>query len=152
MNKRADILDKANCWNVINYNKKNPAGIIWANVMNNIHRDLNDKTFNRPYTIEQLNICIETGYLANTGCKNTYTEYFTKDNLPNDCTIHEGEPLDKVDSAVRNTTQSYTISQNTVVQVIDDIKATWDEIKGNQDKIEEKTTQIINEIQKANSN
>lgn len=136
----------------IEYNKKNPAGIIWANVMNNIHRDLNDKTFNRPYTIEQLNICIETGCLANTGCKNTYTEYFTKDNLPNDCTIHEGEPLDKVDSAVRNTTQSYTISQNTVVQVIDDIKATWDEIKGNQDKIEEKTTQIINEIQKANSN
>ena len=103
-------------------------------------------------TIEQLNICIETGCLANTGCKNTYTEYFTKDNLPNDCTIHKGEPLDKVDSAVRNTTQSYTISQNTVVQVIDDIKATWDEIKGNQDKIEEKTTQIINEIQKSNSN
>ena len=60
----------------INYNKKNPAGIIWANVMNNIHKNLNDKTFNRPYTIEQLNICIETGHLANTGCKNTYTEYF----------------------------------------------------------------------------
>lgn len=136
----------------INYNKKNPAGIIWANVMNKIHQNLNDKSFNRPYTIEQLNICIETGCLANTGCKNTYTEYFTKDNLPKDCTIHEGESLDKVDLQVRNTTQSYTISQNTVVEFIDDVKATWDEIKGSQDKIEEKATQIINEIQKANSN
>ena len=134
----------------INYNKKNPAGIIWANVMTKIHKDLSDKSFNKPYTIEQLNICIETGCLANTGCKNTYTEYFTKNNLPNKCTTHEGTLLDEVESEVRNTTQSYTISQNTVVQVIDDIKATWDEIKGNQDKIEEKATEIINEIQKLN--
>ena len=155
----------------INYNNKNPAGILWANTMIKIHNGLDSKEFTKPSSIEQLNICIETGLLATTGCKHTYTEYFTKDNLPEKCNIHDGELLDEVESTTRNTTQSYTISQNTVVDVIDDIKSTWEDItesyssptnesttnttttiQETQNKIEEKTYEILNEIQKEQNN
>ena len=144
----------------INYNNKNPAGILWANIMIKIHKGLETKNFTKPSTINQLNICIETGGLAKEDCKNTYTEYFTQDNLPDACTIHGGNLLDEVESETRNTTQSYTISQNSVVDVIDDIKSTWQDITESytseethknestinaiQETIEEKTTEIIN--------
>ena len=41
----------------INYGGKNPAGIIWANVMKKIHNNLDNKNFEKPSTIESAKIC-----------------------------------------------------------------------------------------------
>lgn len=142
----------------VDYDNKNPAGIIWANVMLKIHKGLESKEFIKPNSIKDYTVCSETGSLATTACPNTYIEHFTTDNYPEKCTTHNGNQID----IIENTTTSqkdYKITENTVIHVIDDIKATWEEIKADngeksptnnldslQNKIEEKTTEIINKI------
>ena len=41
----------------INYGGKNPAGVIWANVMKKIHTNLDNINFEKPSTIESAKIC-----------------------------------------------------------------------------------------------
>lgn len=41
----------------INFNGKNPAGLIWANVMKKIHSNLDNKEFKKPENIESAEIC-----------------------------------------------------------------------------------------------
>ena len=41
----------------INFNGKNPAGLIWANVMKKIHKNLDNKDFEKPFNIETAQIC-----------------------------------------------------------------------------------------------
>ena len=77
----------------IRYNNQNPAGIIWANVMRNIHDGLSGKTFERPSWIEEVTICAETGMAARTGCDNTYQEYFLWGTAPNACSRHSGSEV-----------------------------------------------------------
>lgn len=72
----------------INFNGKNPAGIIWANIMKNIHQNLDKKHFIKPNNIEEVTICPTSGKLATEKCKNTYKEYFLPDTLPEYCNIH----------------------------------------------------------------
>lgn len=77
----------------IEYNKRNPAGLLWANVMSRIHTGLNSATFEKPNTISSCTICAETGKKATTGCKNTYVEYFLWLTTPGLCDKHEGTEL-----------------------------------------------------------
>jgi penicillin-binding protein 1A len=72
----------------IEFNGKNPAGLIWSNVMKNIHKDLQKASFEKPANIEEATICPTSGKVANSNCKNTYTEYFIKGTIPEICTIH----------------------------------------------------------------
>lgn len=83
----------------IEFNNRNPAGLIWANVMNRIHAGLNSANFVKPNKIVCETICAETGRKATTGCSNTYVEYFLKDTVPSPCVIHTG-------NAVQTTTTS----------------------------------------------
>ena len=147
----------AACWygydynETIKYNNKNPAGILWANVMIKIHKGLEPKEFKKPYGIKELTICSQTGYLATTGCANTYTEYFLKSNIPTICPAHSGVLLDDVHSkSTKNTVVNYTIDSQKVFNVIDDIKSTFDDITETYDattnKVEETTDTIIDII------
>ena len=72
----------------INFNGKNPAGIIWANVMKNIHKDLEIKNFEKPTTVQEATICPTSGKVANAKCTNTYTEYFIRGTIPETCNVH----------------------------------------------------------------
>ena len=63
----------------------NPAGQIWDAVMTDIHEGLPDATFERPEGIVERKVCSRTGGLATSRCRNTYTEIFTEDNLPETC-------------------------------------------------------------------
>lgn len=72
----------------INFNGKNPAGIIWANVMKNIHKDLESKNFEKPATVQEATICPTSGKVANDKCANTYTEYFIRGTIPETCNVH----------------------------------------------------------------
>lgn len=87
----------------IEYNKRNPAGLLWANVMSRIHTGLNSATFEKPSAISSCTICAETGKKATTGCSNTYTEYFLWLTMPNLCGNHTGSELKENKN---NTTQN----------------------------------------------
>lgn len=87
----------------IEYNKKNPAGLLWANVMSRIHTGLKSATFEKPNTVLSCTICAETGKKATTGCPNTYTEYFLWLTTPELCDKHSGSELKEI---TNNTTQN----------------------------------------------
>lgn len=72
----------------INFNGKNPAGLIWADVMKNVHSNLKGTNFIKPSGIIESTICAETGLVANVGCTSTYTEYYLKGTLPDKCNKH----------------------------------------------------------------
>ena len=74
------------------YYNGNPAGQIWDAVMTDIHKDLPSATFVRPEGIVEKTVCRTTGCLASKNCTNTYTEIFTEDNLPEQCTNHRKVP------------------------------------------------------------
>ena len=64
----------ANISETVEFNNRNPAGLLWANVMSRIHAGLKTAKFEKPNTVSSATICAETGKKARTGCKNTYTE------------------------------------------------------------------------------
>ena len=77
----------------VKYNNKNPAGLIWANVMSRIHTGKQGATFEKPYAITQATICAKTGQKARSGCTDTYTEYFLWFTVPGLCAEHSGEEV-----------------------------------------------------------
>lgn len=79
----------------INFSGKNPAGLLWAHVMINVHEKLDSKRFEMPKSgVTSCTICNETNKLANSGCPNRYTEYFLKGTIPDMCTLHSGSTTD----------------------------------------------------------
>ena len=74
----------------IHFNKKNPAGLLWANVMSRVHTGLKTAKFEKPSAVSSVTICPETGKKARTGCQNTYTEYFLWGTVPGLCDKHNG--------------------------------------------------------------
>ena len=89
----------AACWygydrnESISYSGGNPAGRIWDAVMTDIHKNLENASFERPSGIVEQTVCRTTGCLATTGCTNTYKEIFTQDNLPEKCEGHGSQTI-----------------------------------------------------------
>ncbi|MBR3153306.1 MAG: hypothetical protein IKF52_06950 [Clostridia bacterium] len=77
----------------IHFGNRNPAGLIWANVMNRIHSGLPSEEFEKPQKVEAVTICAETGKIATTGCPHTYTDYFLKGTVPGLCDKHDGNEI-----------------------------------------------------------
>lgn len=103
----------------IEFNQRNPAGLIWANVMSRIHTGLQSAKFENPGSITTATICSTTGKKATTGCPNTYTEYFLWFTAPGVCDEHSG-------SEIKNN-RNINTSTNTITEIIkgitDDIDA-----------------------------
>ena len=72
----------------INFNGKNPAGLIWAYVMSKIHKNLKPSKFSMPNGVTQVEICSDTGKIATSKCPHTYKEYFLDGTIPDGCTNH----------------------------------------------------------------
>ena len=70
------------------YGNGNPAGRIWAEVMNKIHTDLPNAEFVKPENIKEVKVCKATGLKASSSCSSTYTEVFTEKTVPEDCDGH----------------------------------------------------------------
>ena len=73
----------------ISYNGNNPAGLIWSEVMKNVHSNLAPSYFEKPSGISELAVCEESGELATQNCTKTYTEVFANDNIPPNCSMHK---------------------------------------------------------------
>ena len=117
----------------IEFNQRNPAGLIWANVMSRIHTGLNRAKFEKPYAITTVNICAETGEKATTGCKHTYTEYFLWFTEPSLCIKHSGTEI-KYEN--KNETNKNNTTQNNDTEII---KGITDEIDEKEPPREENT-------------
>ena len=107
----------------ISFSGKNPAGLLWAHIMNDIHSGLSGKKFDMPKSgISTATVCLETNKLANSGCPNRYTEYFIKGTLPDMCNLHSGSTTD-----VKSNSNTVTITKglhDEDVPDVDEPKAT----------------------------
>ena len=73
----------------INEGANSMANQIWANVMNEIHRNLIDVNFKDCSSVQRVEICKDTNKIACENCKNKYIEYFRKNqHLPERCDKH----------------------------------------------------------------
>ena len=67
----------------------NQARTIWAEVMSDIHEDLEGKRFERPDNIVTAKICLDSGKRATDECTRTYTEVFVSGTVPDECDGHK---------------------------------------------------------------
>ena len=134
----------------INYNgKKNPAGILWANIMPKIHSNLEKATFTKPASVFTATICSETGMKANSGCPNTYKEYFLWSTIPNDCTKHTGSQITE-----KNTNNNNNNNQKANTTTTDSFDTTTKEDLDSTPAVENKTKNTTNttNVNKTNKN
>ena len=75
------------------YASGNPAGKIWAAVMDRVHEPLPNADFERPDGIITATVCDVTGCLATDGCTDVHVDIFTADNLPPKCDGHETQEI-----------------------------------------------------------
>lgn len=105
----------------IEYWQKNPAGIIWANVMRKLHTNLPKCTFTQPSGISTCVICSETGEKARSGCPTTYEEFFLWGTTPKLCTKHSGSETknntDKTTNSNKTNTNSNTNTPNNELEL-----------------------------------
>lgn len=143
----------------IRYNSKNPAGLIWSAVMNSIHKELKNSEFEIPVTVICKKICKKSGKIANTGCNDTYEEYFIKGNIPGICPMHRGTELvdvvnnnkDKLKNIVKDTMESLNsetkIQEKIQEEGIDSKQENvQEEAIENELNIQEETNTVNNEI------
>ena len=67
----------------------NPASRIWIDIMRKIHKDLEGSRFEKPDSVTSATICMDTGLRASGSCDRTYTEYFVRGTVPDECEGHK---------------------------------------------------------------
>ena len=98
----------AACWygydqpETVVYYGTNPAGLLWDNVMTSIHSGKAAASFERPDGVVNATVCRASGCLAQEGCKSTYSEMFTSDNMPPKCEGHGSQEVCKESGLLAN--------------------------------------------------
>ena len=101
----------------INFSGKNPAGLLWAHVMNSVHSRLENKKFEEPKKgVVSATVCTESHKLANSGCPERYTEYFVQGTLPDMCSLHSGSTTD-----VKSNKNTVTITKGLTDEDVPDV-------------------------------
>ena len=123
--------------------KKNPAGIIWSNVMSRVHKSLNNASFEKPSFIFEETICAETGMKANSGCTDTYTEYYLFGTVPTTCTTHSktSSGSSSTNSTKKTTTNSF---DTTTLDDIDNPVVTTNTTQETNTNVNNNTTNVTN--------
>lgn len=75
----------------ISFPGTNPAGQLFSGIMSQIHKGLENSSFNEPENIVHATVCRTSGLLATDKCSNTYSEIFAKDHLPETCDAHKSQ-------------------------------------------------------------
>ena len=131
----------------VNFNKRNPAGLIWANVMSRIHTGLKTAYFEKPSSVQAVTVCAETGLKARTGCTNTYTEYFLRFTTPDLCNEHSGSEVKS-----SNTSTEKKDENSTVQGIKNDIDAEEPVMNTNVVTTEDKPSEDTNTNTNSNNN
>lgn len=137
----------------IYFNRQNPAGIIWANVMKKIHYGLDGATFQKPSWIQTVTICADTGEIANNGCTNTYEEYFLWGTKPSECIKHSESKVTNFNKNNSSTSINSNVNTNTINNELT-LDPNLEDIEEQQDKIESNTNinnNISNETNTTNN-
>ena len=122
----------------INYNgKKNPAGILWANIMSRIHSNLQSAKFDKPSSVLKVTVCAETGRKANTGCPNTYDEYFLIGTKPTTCTKHAGTEINDGNTSNKNTNNTHSGADSFDTTTKDDLDVPTTTVKEETNTVKE---------------
>ena len=132
-----------------------PAGIIWSNVMKNIHGGLEKAEFKKPRWIESKTICAETGKIANSGCKETYTEYFLLGTSPKECDKHKGISIKEnatTDSNTNNKVQNEGIFDDDIYEEKDAFDINRNENKTNTQSNNNQINNNVENSTKPNNN
>lgn len=138
----------------IEYHEKNPAGLIWASVMSNIHSGLSSARFDKPNSINTVTVCSKTGLKATTGCPDTYQEYFLMFTEPKKCTEHNGSEVKTDSKSRRNTTTNSTTTikdNNTTTNTNSNVNVIKEEPDEDTNTYTNTTTNTINSSNKTNS-
>ena len=93
----------------VKWSGRNPAGMIWSNIMKDIHKDLENANFNKPSGIVEKEVCSITGGLATSSCTSTYKEEFAENSLPDEC---EGHGVQKICTETGKLATEYCPSKN----------------------------------------
>lgn len=110
----------------INYEGKNPAGLLWSEVMKKMHSNLKAAKFEMPSGVKTATICKDTGLVAGDGCTNTYTEYFLFGTVPSKCKEHIGnkgtnQTTKNTTTNTNNTNTNTSKSENTNTQIKNEV-------------------------------
>ncbi len=119
----------------INFNKRNPAGLIWSSIMDDIHEKLEGKRFEKPNKVISCTICKKSGKKATKYCIDTYEEYYLKGTEPTECTYHSSKNKGKKNEINKS------VNKNTV----DESKNTENVKKETDDSVEK---EVIEEAPK----
>lgn len=63
----------------------NPAGKIFKEIMNDVHKDLDSMSFPTASGVVARKYCTVSGDIATAGCKSTATGYYKSSNIPSKC-------------------------------------------------------------------
>lgn len=133
----------------INFNGKNPAGLIWSSVMKDIHSNLPGKRFEKTNGVVTATICRDSGKVANSSCPNTFTEYFLKGTVPGNCTQHSGSSLNSNKSTTKQNSnqesKNTTTTQNTTKKEEEHNNETTTSPSSNQSTKQEKNDDKLNQ-------
>ena len=76
--------------------------------MKRIHSGMKSKKFDISSSVEAVKICKDTYLIANSGCKNTYEEYFLNGTIPSvECNRHSGSSIRPIEATSNNNTSSF---------------------------------------------
>ena len=133
--------------------KKNPAGILWANIMSRVHLNKKDAKFEKPDGVTKITVCAKTGKSANTGCTDTYEEYYLPGTVPSICDVHTGNKV-KDGTTTKPNNDSFDTTTKEDVDVITRPKTEekTEEIKENPKNNENTTNKTPNENNKNDNN
>ena len=115
----------------INYSGGNPAAAIWAAIMQDIHKGLPSKTFDKPSKIVTARVCKNSGKLATSSCTNTYVEEFVEGTVPGACTGHQNIKVCKVSGKLATEFCTDTETRNVLQPPEKEKNARWKTSSGN---------------------
>ena len=116
------------------YGMSNPARTIWAEVMEDIHEDLDGKRFERPDNVVTAKICLDTGKKATKECKKTYTEVFVSGTVPDECDGHKEVDICKETGKLATEYCPETEKKTYLFAPEKEINASWKTSTGNKYK------------------
>ncbi len=102
---------------ISDYVSGNPAGKIFDNVMNKVHKNLKKVEFTKTSPIvEQHYYCTQTGLLAGDNCQSKAIGWYSKKNLPGTCVSCAAAPAPQPTPEGENSTQASNAETETEAQ------------------------------------